>query len=374
MKIKSTLVITLILIIQSNINSYALEQSPSLKDIKDHWAYESISKFYNNGYIKGYENQNFKPDNNMSRAEFVTTFNNYFGLTNKTGKVFSDTLNHWAKDAIDIAFSNGVCQGTSKTTFEPDKPITREEMCVMIANYLNISDKNHDKLNKFTDKSSEWAKDSIEAILESGIMHGYEDNSFRPKNYSTRAEVVNSLNQVNKNDFEISTDKVDTVLTTSEDKTSTVDTDKVDTVLATSKDKNDIVNQKNVDYVVDLINNLKTSITYGDIYKLNSQINTIENKYRLLNEKEKTLVNNYNKIDMVKKEIKNIQNEMFPVFTAIADIPSTITKDNLEYAKKAVNKAESLYNDLSLKNKKHVTPSELSIIEISKFQINNLEN
>ena len=425
MKIKSTLVLTLLLFMQFNINSHAQENS--LKDIQNHWGYESISEFYKNGYIKGYEDHSFKPNNNMSRAEFVTAFNNYFNLQNKTGKVFDDTLNHWAKDAIDIAFSNGICQGTSKTTFEPDKPITREEMCVMIANYLNISDKNHDKLNKFIDKASSWAEDSVEAILENKIMRGYEDNSFKPQKYSTRAEVVSSLDHINKKatnnstvtNNTLATDKKETTtntvitdakkviidtpsVTNKETINNTVTTDDkkviIDTPLVTNKEtttntvvtdakkvttnkvshdtikppKKDVIDYKSIGNIENSINNLKTSVNYGDIPKLNSEISNIKNQYRLLNAKEKELVKNYGKINIVENEIKNVQNDMFPVFNAIANIPKSITKNNMIETKKAVEKAESLYNNLSKENKKHVSSSELSIIEGAKQKIGSL--
>ena len=475
MKIKSTLVLTLLLFMQFNINSHSQENS--LKDIKNHWGYESISEFYKNGYIKGYEDHSFKPNNNMSRAEFVTAFNNYFNLQNKTGKVFDDTLNHWAKDAIDIAFSNGICQGTSKTTFEPDKPITREEMCVMIANYLNISDKNHDKLNKFIDKASSWAEDSVEAILENKIMRGYEDNSFKPQKYSTRAEVVSSLDRVNKKATNNSTvtnntianDKKETITNTvvtdgkkviidtplvtnretttntvvTDDKKVIIDTplvsdkketinntvvtdskkvitdiplvsDKKETIintvvtdnkkviidksLVTNKEtttntvvtdakkvttnkvshdtikppKKDVIDYKSIGNIENSINNLKTSVNYGDIPKLNSEISNIKNQYKSLNAKEKELVKNYGKINIVENEIKNVQNDMFPVFNAIGNIPKSITKDNMIETKKAVEKAESLYNNLSKENKKHVSSSELSIIEGAKQKIGSL--
>lgn len=170
-----------------------------LTDIKGHWAELTIKDFVKKGYIKGYEDKTFKPNNSITRAEFVKILNNYFGLSKTSQKVFEDTKNHWAKIEIDIAVTNKVCNGKSKTEFKPNDPITREEAASMISNYRKIADKNHDKLNKYIDnnKVSTWAKNSVEGILEKEYMNGYEDKTFRPKNNITRAEAVVTLSRIN---------------------------------------------------------------------------------------------------------------------------------------------------------------------------------
>jgi hypothetical protein len=169
-----------------------------ITDISGHWAEAVIRDFINKGYVGGYSDSTFKPNNSITRAEFVTIVDNYFGLTQSSGKVFSDTSTHWAKTSIDIAVTNGVCNGKTATEFKPNDPITREEAAVMISNYKKLSDANHDKLNKFTDKSqvSIWAKDGVEGIIENGYMGGYSDNTFKPKNKITRAEAVVTLSRV----------------------------------------------------------------------------------------------------------------------------------------------------------------------------------
>ncbi len=174
------------------------ESSDGFKDLKNHWAINEIEKFYKDGYIDGYEDNTFRPDNSITRAEFVKIFNSYFGLTKSSGKVFNDTKNHWARTQIDIAFTNGVANGVSNELFNPDEPITREEAAKMIANYKKISDSNFDKLNKFKDYNqvSLWATKEVEGILENKYMQGYEDNTFRPKNDITRAEAVATLSRI----------------------------------------------------------------------------------------------------------------------------------------------------------------------------------
>lgn len=121
-----------------------------------------------------------------------------FGLTTKSGKVFNDTVNHWAKNEIDIAVTNGVCQGTSATTFEPDVPITREAAAKMIANYKKITDTHHDKISGYSDgyKTSSWAINEVEAILEAGYMNGNDKGLLNPTSNITRAESVVVLGRV----------------------------------------------------------------------------------------------------------------------------------------------------------------------------------
>lgn len=168
-------------------------------DALGHWAEDTIFDFYNKGYINGYEDNEFKPENNITRAEFVKTLNKYFNLSKSSGVIFDDTKAHWAKNEIDIAVTNGVCQGVSQTEFNPDKPITREEAAVMLANYLKIKDKNYDKISKFEDnyEISSWAKDSVEALLEGGYLKGTSDNTISPKNNTNRAQAVTLFSRIN---------------------------------------------------------------------------------------------------------------------------------------------------------------------------------
>ena len=183
----------------ATINGNNVDTSGMPSDITGHWAESQIKDFISKGYLNGYPDGTFKPQASITRAEFVKTLNKAFGLTAKSGKAFDDTVWHWAKDEIDIAVTNGVCQGTSSTTFEPDAPITREAAAKMIANYKKISDTHHNKINGYNDGSqtANWAINEVEAILEAGYMNGYSDtNTFKPKNNITRAEAVVTLGRV----------------------------------------------------------------------------------------------------------------------------------------------------------------------------------
>ena len=165
---------------------------------QDYWAYSQIQDFVKKGYIEGYGDNTFRPKEPIKRNEFVKIFNNVFGLTNKSGIVFDDTKDNWAKDEIDIAVTNGVAQGIGANKFEPEEYITREAAVKMLANYMKIEDKNHDKIKRFPDYNeiSDWARDAFEGNFENGYIKGTDEGKLAPKNNITRAEVVTLLSRV----------------------------------------------------------------------------------------------------------------------------------------------------------------------------------
>ena len=177
------------------------EQDDKIKfnDIsQDYWAYSQIQSFVEKGYIDGYGDGTFRPQNPIKRNEFVKIFNKVFGLTKKSGIVFDDTKDNWAKDEIDIAVTNGVAQGVSSTLFEPDRYVTRQEAAKMLSNYMKLDDTNHDKIKKFSDYNqiAEWAKDALEGNVEKGYIQGTDGEILAPKDNMTRAEVVTLLRRV----------------------------------------------------------------------------------------------------------------------------------------------------------------------------------
>ena len=73
------------------VNKSVLGSQDSFNDINNHWAKDLINKFASKGHILGYGDKTFRPENSMTRAEFVTLFNRVFGLTKANGNVFNDT-------------------------------------------------------------------------------------------------------------------------------------------------------------------------------------------------------------------------------------------------------------------------------------------
>jgi chitodextrinase len=173
-----------------------------LIDIDGHWAAKDIADLIITGAIEGYPDRTFKPDHNITRAEFVKLLVSALKLPVKTGKVFADTDSHWAKEYIAAAHANGIAGGYTETTFGPDDLITREQMAVMVINAAKL-DVVTDNLS-FTDEASisDWARSAVATAKEYGIIEGYPDQSFKPSANATRAEaskvIVKGLEHIYK--------------------------------------------------------------------------------------------------------------------------------------------------------------------------------
>ena len=190
-------------ILMTPIYAYA---NPNLKDISEHWAKKEINQFISSGYVNGYEDGTFRPDNSITRAEFVKLVNKYFGFNNKEDIKFSDiNTNDWYYNDICIASKSGYINGYEDKTFKPNKTITREEVSKILISIKNKQDNVYDKLNKYPDKNkvSNWAKPYVEGAIEQGYLKGNDLGFLNPTNNITRAESITILSRVSKEKPEI---------------------------------------------------------------------------------------------------------------------------------------------------------------------------
>jgi len=171
----------------------------------DYWAKDIIEKFSNNEIIKGYPDGTFRPEDSLTRAEFITMLVNITKMKAVEGnKPYLIDKNHWAKEVIDIAQVNGVIEEGDYSTFNPDVAIRRYEICRMLANsFSNIKEsyKNNSYRSSFSDIKDESKEvNSILAILqELDLLNGYSDNTARINNTCERAEAVAFLNNILEN-------------------------------------------------------------------------------------------------------------------------------------------------------------------------------
>ena len=167
-------------------------------DIENHWAKAEIEDFASNGYVGGYDDSTFRPNNDITRAEFVTIINKYFGFTKAEGENFTDVNEDaWYYKDVCIGVREGYINGYQDGTFRPNEPITREEAASIVRTITGLVENGS---SKFTDDNEigSWAKKAVYALSDNKIMSGYEDNTFRPKNKITRAEAVATLSRVRK--------------------------------------------------------------------------------------------------------------------------------------------------------------------------------
>ncbi|BAU27769.1 alpha-tubulin suppressor-like RCC1 family protein [Aneurinibacillus soli] len=167
----------------------------ALTDIQGHWAEQGIQKLVQAGSISGYPDGTFKPDQTITRAEFVSIVVKAFGLQPKdhTKADFQDTKTHWAKTAIDTAYANNIINGYNATTFGADDTITREQMAVILTN--SKKSKAAEKHVNFIDdlSISTWAQEAVKQAVAQDIIKGYPNHTFKPKQAATRAEAVTMI-------------------------------------------------------------------------------------------------------------------------------------------------------------------------------------
>ena len=99
---------------------------------EDVWYNNAVSTLSNAGIIDGYEDGTFKPDGNITRAEFATIAVRFFEATYDGEDLFSDIAGHWAQDYINEAANAGIVDGYPDGTFRPQQYITRAEAMTMV--------------------------------------------------------------------------------------------------------------------------------------------------------------------------------------------------------------------------------------------------
>lgn len=149
-----------------------------------------------NGYMGGYGNGLFGPNDNMTRAQAAQMFYNL--LLNKNVDItvdFTDVpADAWYGNAVRTLASLGVIKGIGNDQFAPNRTITRAEFTVIAMRFANVS---ADVTNPFTDiATNDWYYTAVTSAVSYGWINGYSDGSFRPQATITRAEVVTIVNRM----------------------------------------------------------------------------------------------------------------------------------------------------------------------------------
>ena len=126
-----------------------MTKSNSYNDVKDgDWFCCAVSTLSKMGIIKGYEDGSFKPNDPISRAEFAAIAARFDPDGDKTPATFADVTSHWAKDEISIAATHGWIKGYEDGSFKPDQKITRAETMTLVNRVLNRLPEAKDDLHK----------------------------------------------------------------------------------------------------------------------------------------------------------------------------------------------------------------------------------
>lgn len=188
--VKSFLSLILLFVTVMNIFCFEASASYNPKDISGHWAEEYAKRLINLDIMNGYEDGTFKLDGTITRAEFVkllVTFR-YGNYQEYSEEIYSDVeSDDWYYPYVCTAFYENILEEEEGDEFRPGELITREEMVVIIANSLNLSGGSV----SFSDVSSKNEHyRQICGAVSSGIITGYEDNTFRPERTATRGETA----------------------------------------------------------------------------------------------------------------------------------------------------------------------------------------
>lgn len=165
------------------------------------WYNDSVNFLAAREIIKGKGSDVFAPNDNITRAEFVQILANMAGadLGEYTTSAFGDVKTEdWFNAAVQWAYENGIAYG-SNGNFNPNASISRQDMAVMLDQYnrkiAGYNLKSINKAAKFDDDSeiADYAKASVAAMQEAGIIAGKGNNIFDPKSNATRAEVSSMI-------------------------------------------------------------------------------------------------------------------------------------------------------------------------------------
>ena len=149
-------------------------------DVAKNWAYPGIQYCVTHGIMGGMGDGTFAPTGTTTRAQIVQILYNLEGTPAVSGTTpFTDLTANWYKPAILWAYQNNVVAGTSPTTFDPERPVTREQIAVILTQYMFHVLKMERTwtpadLSTFPDGAqvSSWAKEAMQDAVALGLING----------------------------------------------------------------------------------------------------------------------------------------------------------------------------------------------------------
>ncbi|MFC9708939.1 carbohydrate binding domain-containing protein [Paenibacillus sp. NPDC056933] len=180
-----------------DLQAKSLQSSVPYKDLTGHWSQSAVMRMQELALLQGYTDGTFKPNQVISRAEFVSILDRVFGFAGGPSKSFADMATEaWFYDALTRANASGIIQGTDPDHLSPDEPITRQDAAVMVdrAFQLSTDTEKESELLKFhdADNVSSYAKKALTYLASEHIMKGYQ-GKLNPKSPITRAETAGLL-------------------------------------------------------------------------------------------------------------------------------------------------------------------------------------
>lgn len=169
------------------------------------WAEEHVEKLASKLIIKGKSATKYAPKDDMTRAEFAALLSRSLGLVaSADAKIFADVpanLSTNANKEIDAAAEAGLIKGYEDGKFRPNGKVTRVEAAIMMSRAIEYLEVEAEKVNTKTlaykdtkDLPTEYVA-SVKAMHEAGIMTGFSDTKFGPRDYTKRDQMAKMLDQ-----------------------------------------------------------------------------------------------------------------------------------------------------------------------------------
>lgn len=166
-------------------------------DYESHWAAAAITKWVQSGVINGYPDGSFKPDDPITRAEFVTILDKIMGYSASSASIFTDVEpDDWYYDAVNKAGTAGIVQGNNGF-FRPNDRISRQEAAVIFYNAYKLTGSSSSSSN-FNDgvQIASWASNQVSMLFDLGYINGRSSTEFAPFANLTRAEAVKMIDNI----------------------------------------------------------------------------------------------------------------------------------------------------------------------------------
>lgn len=169
-------------------------------DITGHWAKKQLDEWMENGYIQGFQDGSFRPDQAISRVEFVALVNRMFAYHGTADISFKDVpATAWFATQVEAAVQAGYVNGFPDGTFQPNQSLSRVEAAVMLAKLTPLLMKEGEHpLDIFKDAGSVpgYGRGALSALLVAGYMKGFPNQTVGPAKSLTRAEAVVLLDRI----------------------------------------------------------------------------------------------------------------------------------------------------------------------------------
>lgn len=167
-------------------------------DIQNHWAKSYIEALSNQGIMNPSSSTGeYKPNQAITRAEFMRYINRAFDFTQKSTISFADVAKaDWYYETVQIAVAHGYINGVGNNKMDPNGTLTREQAATILGRLQKYTPTSSDSLlTSFKDSGTinSWSREYLADAIDNGYLNGYTDGTLKPQGQITRAEIAKIL-------------------------------------------------------------------------------------------------------------------------------------------------------------------------------------